>query len=194
MSLSSTVLVLSCFLCVLCVFVVESPSRRAAAGHQAAHRRRRPRRQDGRRHPQVPDRELAASAEKRDAALEAGPLVAGGATRSRVEPNRERLRKILGVVDERVPPKLEYVGGPGEPSLVAETDGYKVHAVRWPVLPGVDGEGLLLEPKGKPRRTSSRSRTPTRRRRCSPAWPRRAGERSSPAGWPRTAAACWSRR
>ena len=67
-----------------------------------------------------------------------------------VEPNRQRLRKILGVVDERVPFKdLEYVGGPKMPSLVAETDLYKVHAVRWPVLSGVEGEGLLLEPKGK---------------------------------------------
>ena len=36
------------------------------------------------------------------------------------------------------------------PALVAETDGYKVYAVRWPVLQGVDGEGLLLEPNGKP--------------------------------------------
>ncbi len=68
-----------------------------------------------------------------------------------VQPNRERLKKILGVVDERVKfADLEYVGGPNTPSLVAETDAYKVHAVRWPVLPGIDGEGLLLEPKGKP--------------------------------------------
>ena len=69
-----------------------------------------------------------------------------------VQPNRDRLKKILGVVDERVPfTDLEYVGGPKTPSLVAETDDYKVFAVRWPVLPGVDGEGLLLEPKGKVR-------------------------------------------
>ncbi len=66
-----------------------------------------------------------------------------------VQPNRDRLKKILGVVDERVPfTDLEYVGGPKTPSLVAETDDYKVYAVRWPVLPGVDGDGLLLEPKG----------------------------------------------
>jgi hypothetical protein len=67
-----------------------------------------------------------------------------------VQPNRERLKKILGVVDERVAfTDLEYVSGPKTPALVAETDAYKVFAVRWPVLPGVDGEGLLLEPKGK---------------------------------------------
>ncbi|HXD87728.1 MAG TPA: dienelactone hydrolase family protein [Urbifossiella sp.] len=66
-----------------------------------------------------------------------------------VEPNRQRLKKYLGVVDHRLPPKMEYVGGPDQPALVAETDKYKVFAVRWVVLPGVDGEGLLLEPKGK---------------------------------------------
>jgi hypothetical protein len=65
-------------------------------------------------------------------------------------PDRNRLKKIIGVVDQRVPfADLEYVGGPKTPALVAETDAYKVFAVRWPVLPGVDGEGLLLEPKGK---------------------------------------------
>src|SRR5262245_21549148 len=67
-----------------------------------------------------------------------------------VEPNRARLRKILGVIDERLPVKdLEYVATTSRPALVAETPAYKVYAVRWPVLPGVHGEGLLLEPKGK---------------------------------------------
>jgi dienelactone hydrolase len=66
-----------------------------------------------------------------------------------IEPNRQRLRKYLGVVDRRLPPKLEYVGGPDEPALVGETDRYRVYAVRWAVLPGIDGEGLLLEPKGE---------------------------------------------
>ena len=36
----------------------------------------------------------------------------------------------------------------GGSSLVAEAGAYKVYQVRWPVLPGVDGEGLLVEPKG----------------------------------------------
>jgi len=68
-----------------------------------------------------------------------------------VEPNRERLRKILGVVDKRLPvTELEYVSTTTQPALVAETDSYKVFAVRWPVFEGVDGEGLLLEPKEKP--------------------------------------------
>src|SRR5262249_34267493 len=66
-----------------------------------------------------------------------------------VEPNRQRLKKVLGVVDKRVPVMdLEYVSMTKTPSLVAESDNYKVYAVRWPVLEGVDGEGLLLEPRG----------------------------------------------
>jgi dienelactone hydrolase len=90
------------------------------------------------------DRELAAAPAKRDEVWKANakePLAA----------KRERLRKMLGVVDERVKPHLEYVSGPGQPSLIAEIDGCKVHVVRWAVLPGVDAEGLLIEPKGPPK-------------------------------------------
>jgi dienelactone hydrolase len=65
--------------------------------------------------------------------------------------NRERFRKIIGLIDERVPyeaPALDVsVGGA---SLVASGGGYEVHAVRWPVLPGVDAEGLLLKPDRTP--------------------------------------------
>ncbi len=94
-------------------------------------------------------RELAASVEKRKPYWKPDFSSVEAYTKS-VQPNRERLKKILGVVDKRVPPVvMEYVGE-GTPSpLVAETETYKVYSVRWPVLPGVDGEGLLLEPKGK---------------------------------------------
>jgi len=33
------------------------------------------------------------------------------------------------------------------PALLAETPAFSVRTVRWPVLPGVHGEGLLLQPK-----------------------------------------------
>jgi dienelactone hydrolase len=72
-------------------------------------------------------------------------------TASDAKAKRERLKKLLGVVDPRVPAKLEYVGGPDVPALLAEIDGCKVHAVRWAVLNGVDAEGLLIEPDGKPK-------------------------------------------
>jgi dienelactone hydrolase len=54
--------------------------------------------------------------------------------------DRERLRKILGVVDERVPVTMAIEG-----RVMPH-----VSAVRWSVLPGVDAEGLLFEPTGKP--------------------------------------------
>ncbi len=68
-----------------------------------------------------------------------------------VAPNRERLRRCLGVVDPRVKdPQMQLVATTETPAKVAEGDGYTVYAVRWPVLDGLDGEGLLLEPKGGP--------------------------------------------
>jgi cephalosporin-C deacetylase-like acetyl esterase len=94
-------------------------------------------------------RELAASVEKRKQFWKPDFSSPEAYTKS-IQPNRERLKKILGVVAERVPfTGFELVGTTEQPALVAETDTYKVFAVRWPVLPGVDGEGLLLEPKGK---------------------------------------------
>lgn len=94
-------------------------------------------------------RELAASVERRKAYWKPDYSSPEAYAKS-VEPNRQRLKMILGVVDERKKfDDIEYVGGPKTPSLVAETDLYRVHAIRWPVFEGVDGEGLLLEPKGK---------------------------------------------
>src|SRR5579871_2688500 len=94
-------------------------------------------------------RELAASVERRKQYWKPD-FSSVEAYRKSVQPNRERLRKILGVVDQRVSPVvMEYVSEGTTSPLVAETETYKVYSVRWPVLPGVDGEGLLLEPKGK---------------------------------------------
>ena len=68
-----------------------------------------------------------------------------------VQTNRVRLARLIGAVDARVPVReLEFVGGTGTPSKVAETDRYRVWAVRWPVFEGVFGEGLMLDPVGKP--------------------------------------------
>ncbi len=67
-----------------------------------------------------------------------------------IQPNRDRLRKAVGAVDARVPflaPEFMAVGSAS--ALVAETDGYSVFAVRWPMFEGVFAEGLLFEPKGK---------------------------------------------
>ncbi len=65
------------------------------------------------------------------------------------ERNRARLRQALGVVDDRRPvTALEYVGTTSSSSRIADAKTYSVYAVRWQVLKGVHGEGLLLQPKG----------------------------------------------
>ena len=69
-----------------------------------------------------------------------------------IEPNRNRFRRRIGVVDERLPVRdLELVASLTRPALVAENRRLRVYAVRWPVLDGVDAEGLLVEPAGKVR-------------------------------------------
>lgn len=68
-----------------------------------------------------------------------------------VGPNRERLKTILGVVDRRLPNEaLELATTTNSPSKIAEADGYAIHEVRWEALPGVFGEGLLLQPRASP--------------------------------------------
>ena len=65
---------------------------------------------------------------------------------------RERLARLLGVTDQRLPvPALELLTTTDGGAVVGKTAGYTAYAVRWPVLDGVDGEGLLLQPKGLPR-------------------------------------------
>jgi hypothetical protein len=94
-------------------------------------------------------RELAAAPENRKKFWKPDYSSAAAYEKS-LEPNRQRLRNILGMVDERKKfTDIDYVGGPSMPSLVAETEQYKIFAIRWPVFEGVDGEGLLLEPKDK---------------------------------------------
>jgi dienelactone hydrolase len=64
-----------------------------------------------------------------------------------VAANRERFRRFIGAVDPRVPfEDLELLATVGRNAEIATGRGYRVLAVRWPVFPGVHGEGLLLEP------------------------------------------------
>src|SRR5258706_2739765 len=65
-----------------------------------------------------------------------------------VQPNRERLRVIIGAIDARAPmigPELV-----GSNAKVAETELFTIYAIRWPVFEGVFGEGLWLRPKISP--------------------------------------------
>ncbi len=77
-----------------------------------------------------------------------------------IEPNRRRLAKMLGVVDERVKfDAPELIATSKQPALIATADSFDVYAVRWPVLASpqpasadlvsIHGEGLLLVPKGR---------------------------------------------
>jgi dienelactone hydrolase len=60
--------------------------------------------------------------------------------------NREELRTIIGAVDERLAPRIEFFGNTSEQVVVYQGDGFRVAQVRWPVLDGVWGEGLLVSP------------------------------------------------
>jgi dienelactone hydrolase len=70
-------------------------------------------------------------------------------TRS-VEPNRKRFMEKIGLADARVAPAMERFGDDRNPALVAETPYVRIYQVRWPVLDGVHGEGLLIEPAKPP--------------------------------------------
>ncbi len=64
-----------------------------------------------------------------------------------VQPKRERLAKIIGAQDAREPISgLELVTTTSQPALVGQGEGFEVYVVRWPVLKGITGEGLLLKP------------------------------------------------
>lgn len=67
-----------------------------------------------------------------------------------IESNRADFRKSIGAVDQRLPAEMEQFGNDANPALVAQTPPYRVFQVRWPVLEGVWGEGLLLDPAGQP--------------------------------------------
>ena len=91
------------------------------------------------------DRELAASVERRAAKWHRDFSSPEAYVKS-IEPNRERFKKIIGVVDERVKVECGSMEKRLDGNPVATCVGYKIYAVRWPVLAGVDAEGLLLEP------------------------------------------------
>jgi dienelactone hydrolase len=96
------------------------------------------------------ERKIAESVGKRAALWKRDPSSREAYEKS-VAGNRERFLKIIGVVDPRVPARMERFGDDAAPALVAETERVRTWQVRWPVLEGVTGEGLLHEPKGEPR-------------------------------------------
>lgn len=72
---------------------------------------------------------------------------------SHVASARDRLRAIIGVIDERLtsdspsPVAFELLTTLDKTSVAARNSQVTVHHVRWPVLAGVTAEGLLLVPQ-----------------------------------------------
>jgi len=92
------------------------------------------------------DRELAAAPAKRDEVWK-DALASKEALAKSLPAKRERLRKMLGVVDKRLAPEMEYKPAPDMgASAMGIVGGGHASRVRWAVLPGVDAEGILIEP------------------------------------------------
>ena len=93
-------------------------------------------------------RELARSPARREQAWRRDFSSAAAYARS-IAPQRETFREYIGAVDPRVDPtEFELLGTLGHDARVAITEAFEVLAVRWAVLAGLTGEGLLLQPKG----------------------------------------------
>ena len=86
---------------------------------------------------------------------------------SSIAVNRQRLKRIIGVADERGRDgvlgrdmtwgglaadraSVESTAIPGRPPAVGEGNGFRMYRIRWRVLRKVEGEGLLLEPNSVP--------------------------------------------
>ena len=68
-----------------------------------------------------------------------------------IRPDRERLARIVGLGDPRVPfDAPELAATTDRSALVGEGKGYSVCEIRWPAFGDVWGEGLLLQPAGEP--------------------------------------------
>ncbi len=70
-----------------------------------------------------------------------------------IDERRAKFRKRIGVVDDRLAPRLEFFSedptsfdGTPSSSLVCETTEFTVHQVRWDVIPGLIAEGLYVNP------------------------------------------------
>ncbi len=91
---------------------------------------------------------VASSVEKREALWHRDYSSHEAYTES-VEPNRERFKKQIGCIDERLPiQELHYIATTSDPAQIVEDEHYTVSRVRWQVFDDeVGGEGLLLEPR-----------------------------------------------
>lgn len=95
-------------------------------------------------------RKLTESVDKRDRYWQRDYSSDDAYVRS-IRDNREQFRKYIGAVDQRLPVRaLHLMETTRQSSLVGRTSGYTIRAVRWPILEGVEAEGLWLEPEETP--------------------------------------------
>ncbi len=96
------------------------------------------------------DRELAAAPGKRDELWKA-EIISKEQLAKSLPAKRERLRKMLGVVDEREPRRVEqFAPSPGS-DHVHTIEGCDIKRVKWVVLPSIVVEGLYIEGAGNRR-------------------------------------------
>ena len=93
------------------------------------------------------ERKIAEATAKRSALWRRDPS-SPAAYAASLQPQRERFRVIIGAVDPRMASSLEHYGDERNPALVAETAHFRVFQVRWLVLEGLEGTGLLAQPAG----------------------------------------------
>ncbi|MCY2942572.1 MAG: hypothetical protein NTV50_13005 [Planctomycetota bacterium] len=68
-----------------------------------------------------------------------------------LEQKKQTLKKILGIIDTpKITEDLELLETLIKPALIFENKQYKILKIRWQVVEGLHGEGLLIEPKVKP--------------------------------------------
>lgn len=93
-------------------------------------------------------REISASPARRDQSWPRDFSSAAAYGKS-VAPRREKFREYIGAVDPRVgATDFEPLSTVGRDARVGESGRFSVLAVRWQVLEGLTGEGLLLQPTG----------------------------------------------
>ncbi|MFM7112221.1 MAG: hypothetical protein ACKO26_13865, partial [Planctomycetota bacterium] len=98
------------------------------------------------------DRRIDAVAAERNSSHEAF-LKLEATAKSRANKSKlDRLAKILGTTDQRVEPSgFEIITNPWNPGALATAGGLKAFAIRFESIPGVFGEGILLEPAEAPK-------------------------------------------
>ena len=68
-----------------------------------------------------------------------------------LEKKKQTLKSILGIIDSTNKTEdLELLETLNKPALIYENKQYKIFKIRWNVVEGLHGEGLLVEPKEKP--------------------------------------------